>query len=212
MCLFNLAEQCLTACQAVYDAPQIVAGPDGRDAASVTSGGPMRILAFRGTLPDGPAAILDWFNDLHAELVTDDRFPGRVHAGFLSSLTALWPELLGLAEQPAPDGKPLVITGHSKGGALAFLAGWLLRDLNPLVLTFAAPRAGNHAFASRYALRALRFENPADVVPHLPPLLYTHAGSRVDAPPWFVPPETPFANHSLATGYAPWVACQEVSR
>lgn len=202
--MLGIVQRCYDACQAVYNEPQIIAGPEGRDGASVLTYPTCRVLAFRGTLTEGPAAKADWLNDFHADRVTDDRFPGRVHAGFLSSVTALGPSILGLAEQPA-DGLPLLITGHSKGGALAVLAGWLLRESGPVVVTFAAPRCGDSDFAAAFRLPCFRFENRRDLVPSLPPVFYSPAGCAINSPAWFSAGEGLQRNHSLETGYKPWV-------
>lgn len=189
----NLAPTLLAACEAVYDSPQIIAGPSGRDAASFLSAD--SILVFRGTLTEGLAAESDWINDFHADLISDPRYPGKVHQGFSQSLTALWPFIA--------DCRPKYITGHSKGGALALLAGWLFKDSDPVVITFAAPRVGNVGFARSYA-KAFRYENPKDIVPKLPPW-YASPGSQIVAPASFTPPKGIAANHTLETGYKPWV-------
>jgi len=199
------APSLLDICDHVYYSSQIVAGPKGRDGASVIELLDCRVLAFRGTLTEGSATVLDWLNDLHADLISDDRFPGRVHTGFAASLTALWPGIIELATQSGDD-RPLCITGHSKGGALAFLAAHLLAALNPVCITFAAPRVGDRRFVMGYdCAKTWRYENPRDIVPHLPPLRYESCGFQVVAPACFVPPEGVQANHSLATGYKPWV-------
>jgi hypothetical protein len=197
----------LEACQLAYDSPQIQAGPDGRDGASLIEADDCRILAFRGTVSTGSTwrVIEDWLNDLHANQIHDERFPGKVHAGFASSLTALWPAIMERAEATAQD-KPLVITGHSKGGSLSFLAGWLFRALRPAVVTFGAAMVANHEFASAYDLLTYRFENPGDRVPHLPPVLYASCGSCVMAPRSFAPSASAIENHQIETGYKPWVA------
>jgi len=74
----------------------------------------------------------------------------------------------------------ITITGHSLGGSLATVyASWLewtFKSNNHLyknidVITFAAPAAGNAAFAGDFNARfpnAMRFENINDIVPKLP--------------------------------------------
>ena len=78
-----------------------------------------------------------------------------------------------------PPGTPLLVTGHSLGGNLAtVLAGWVSSqrgpaagapDPNTIVYTFAAPAAGNTAFAGAFTTRfpnSWRYWNALDVVPH----------------------------------------------
>jgi hypothetical protein len=146
------------------------------------------ILAFRGTLPfdfhDFPS-LRDWLNNFAAELVRPDWLPddspARVHQGFLGSLESL--RTLGALDevnrqlQAVGPGAPLLITGHSKGGALASLAAlrfWAKNQMPSRVITFAAPRVGDRAFADVYNNAPIvhtRYEFQDDLVPHLPPRL-----------------------------------------
>jgi hypothetical protein len=141
------------------------------------------ILSFRGTLPPSldPGKDLwrildDWLNDADVELVKGKNLPGVVHKGFLESLDDLWPyiEQLKLAEV-VKSGKSLLITGHSKGGALMYLATARLATLKVPVAaaySFAAPRAGDKAFVAGFEAmqkNACRYEYKDDIVPHLPP-------------------------------------------
>jgi len=160
--------------------------PDGYNACywGETTDGAV-ILAFRGTLPPSDASegsteffdvLLDWLNDGHIKQVKGQDLAGLVHAGFLLSLDALWPvlDLAGLRAAVAA-GRRLYVTGHSKGGSLAYLAAYRLirSDIKPAaVYTFAAARAGNRDFTTAFdqvCPSAWRFEYRDDVVPHLPP-------------------------------------------
>ena len=150
------------------------------------------ILAFRGTLPlqaNGPPRQIlgDWLNNTSTALVDGlpIGIPGKIHAGYAESLANLWDSpggLAGLLERMAcahAKGLPLLVTGHSKGGALAVLAALKLANLGAAelmpasVVSFGAPRAGNPSFAAAYEAalggRTWRFENRDDLVPHLPP-------------------------------------------
>jgi hypothetical protein len=80
----------------------------------------------------------------------------------------------------APEGTPILITGHSLGGCLASalapcVASWMSSPSSLSVYTIAAPSPGNEDFASYYnALftapsgnsTAFRFFNSLDVVPN----------------------------------------------
>lgn len=105
---------CIDACNDCYDGADIVAGPDGRDGASIsTLPTGETVLAFRGTLVGhNLVSVIDWINDFHAELLKCDAFPGRVHAGFMGSLNDLWLPMLEALEGPevttefVPDPEP----------------------------------------------------------------------------------------------------------
>src|SRR5437867_5475633 len=165
------------------DVPDAVPdGADGIDAAVVGRNVDGVIVAFRGTLPltfdSGPAAfcqsLLDWLNNVQAVQVPG--YGGMVHGGFADSLAGLWRDLEPKIRARVGAGTRIYVTGHSKGGALADLAAIRLADdaqLPPTaVYTYAAPRAGNGAFADHYRQRiaeSWRVENRDDIVPHLPP-------------------------------------------
>jgi Lipase (class 3) len=158
------------------------AGQDLIDAGLVGVTPDALILAFRGTLSfqtDDVAALADWFNDFNLQLRPWEG-PGRAHAGFVADLDALWTGAgMGAAAADliaAEPGKPVWVTGHSKGGALAHLLAWRLRQAYPQtpiqVITFAAPRAGDAPCAAAIAAAApglLRYEYGVDIVPHAPP-------------------------------------------
>ncbi len=138
------------------------------------------IVAFRGTLPprspDHRQTLLDWINDFHAELITVDGLPGKVHEGFWGSLQSLWPQLVPEVKKQMSGDRPLYITGHSKGGGMAHLAAMQLavqEGLKATVCTFAGPHPGNEAFAAAYnqAMASTRYEYADDLVPHVPPSL-----------------------------------------
>ncbi len=77
-----------------------------------------------------------------------------------------------------PAGATISVAGHSLGGALATL--YVLENAktsqvhNPLICTFASPRAGDSAFVAAFnalGLTSWRFANGPDVVPDLPPYI-----------------------------------------
>lgn len=179
----------------------IVDGPDAIDACIVGRTPDGLVVAFRGTPPIDDKTkplkerIRDWCNDFRAKLVTSPGLPGRVHAGFVGAVNALWADAAKeIRRQLALSNVPtaLFLTGHSKGGAMASLAAlkWLQESAGtPTVTTFAAPRAGSDDFAAaanKMVPSFKRFENRNDIVPHLPPhitlipLLNAATDSRFD--------------------------------
>jgi hypothetical protein len=137
------------------------------------------LIAFRGTLnPFGPGDwIRDWVHDFEVKPVSLPGQIGSIHSGFWSALETLWPLLTKTLDAIDPQlERPLFLTGHSKGGALATLAAWRARSLwnRPVgeVVTFASPRVGDGAFRKTYEAAGIaqtRYEYGDDLVPHLPP-------------------------------------------
>jgi hypothetical protein len=99
--------------------------------------------------------------------------PGR-HLGFAIAYGAVHQEIATCLSR-LPVGTPVVLTGHSLGGALAQIGAVELAALGyPIaaVITFGAPLVGNKSFADEYAEAGLspktvRFESTSDSVPRL---------------------------------------------
>jgi predicted lipase len=146
------------------------------------------VVAFRGSqCPTSLDGFKDWLltnaNNLlilpEGRIGTDFAAAGvgaRFHRGFLGALAEVWEPLSG-AVQAAIDERerPLWVTGHSLGGAIALLAAWRLqRQFIPVheVVTFGAPMIGNaaaaEAFQREFPNRIYRYVDIEDPVPLLP--------------------------------------------
>ncbi|MCA9062569.1 MAG: lipase family protein [Planctomycetaceae bacterium] len=103
--------------------------------------------------------------------------PGQVHRGFLAQLKAVQADVIRALDAHGGRQRPVIITGHSQGGAEAALATAALAAAGfsvEMTYTFAAPRAGTAEFARAVTSPVHRFEFGDDVVPHLPPTLIRH--------------------------------------
>lgn len=108
-----------------------------------------------------------------------------LHAGFYRIIVSVVNEVID-ALRRQPTGKPIVITGHSLGGALAQLLAYYLDAYHfPIhaVYTFGGPRVGNAAGVKLYgdlAKITYRVTHGADIVPWIPWLwgAYKHAGAE----------------------------------
>ena len=146
------------------------------------------VVAFRGSqAPTSLDGFKDWLltnaNNLlvvpEGRIGTDFAAAGvgaRFHRGFMEALAEIW-EPLSAAVREALDAKerPLWVTGHSLGGAIALLAAWRFqRQFLPVheVVTFGAPMVGNAAaaaaFAREFPNRVFRYVDVEDPVPLLP--------------------------------------------
>jgi hypothetical protein len=94
-----------------------------------------------------------------------------VHRGYARELDALGGLLHEMAGDHAMGGKPVYVTGHSAGGALATLAARRLHaagtDVRAAVV-LSAPRVGDRRYAASYPVPLLRIEHRHDLIPHLP--------------------------------------------
>jgi triacylglycerol lipase len=160
------------------------------------------VVAFRGT--ESPAT-LDGLKDvlltdaMNLLVVPEGRFGhdlsaagvgARFHKGFVDALATIWDPLATAVEAEVKRrDRPVWLTGHSLGGALALLAAWLLkRRFVPVheVCTFGAPMIGNkvasEAFNREFAGRVFRYVNGRDPVPKLPTMsLVANEFLHVDA-------------------------------
>ncbi len=162
------------------------------------------VVAFRGSQsPTTLDGLKDWLltnanNYLilpQGQIGTDFAAAGvgaRFHRGFLQALGDIWERLLAAVSQlvEASD-RPLWVTGHSLGGALALMAAWRLqRNFIKVheVVTFGAPMVGNaaaaQAFEQEFAGKIFRYVNLEDPVPLLPSIslvanCYAHCQSEV---------------------------------
>jgi triacylglycerol lipase len=138
------------------------------------------ILAFRGT-----DTAPDWLTNAAAAMVETPH--GRAHLGFWTAIHgpgSHWEEIRAAL---AFHGKPIWITGHSQGAALALLAAMDAKEHGiPVagVYVYGCPRVGDAALASAMPSPVFRVVNETDVVTHVPvpiPLVlpYKHAGERV---------------------------------
>jgi len=139
------------------------------------------IVSFQGTITefglDGVFrfdTLIDWIQNLRIEQLktSSTGLPGLVHEGFFSQLDLIYDQLKSAL--PVGGNKPIVVTGHSQGGAIATLATKRLQNDGFRVketYTFAAPRAGDVVFARSVRTPFHRIEFGHDIVPHVPPLL-----------------------------------------
>lgn len=150
----------------LIDAPFDRAGTQ----AFLAQGPDFAVLAFRGS--DDLDA---WMTNINA-LPVPWRGGGKVHKGFAAALDSVWPEIEAVL--PRVRG-PLLVTGHSLGGALAVLAASLLPEAR--LFTYGAPRVGDGAFRGAMETRpglARRYIDDRDVVCRVPPVAlgYRHVG------------------------------------
>lgn len=188
----GLAQKLAAASAAAYDlSPMITIESEKTDGGvKIEDWGDVTVLAFRGTrdLKDW-AADLRFFKKAIARRI-------RVHEGFLGDADSLLPRVVDYllpSRLPKTSCKPLLITGHSLGGALASLAAYFLQREGFTVrgvYTFASPRVGNPGWRNAYLHSGLwpktfRIARAGDAVPHVPglfqPLLdgYRHVGNEI---------------------------------
>ena len=160
------------------------------------------VVAFRGT--ESPAT-LDGLKDIlltdamNLLVVPEGRLGhdlsaagvgARFHKGFADAIADIWPPLAEAIEvEVKRRDRPVWLTGHSLGGALALYAAWLLkRRFVPVheVCTFGAPMIGNRvaceAINREFAGKIFRYVNGRDPVPKLPTMsLVANEFVHVDA-------------------------------
>lgn len=139
------------------------------------------VLAFRGS-----GSAVDWVSDFIAQQTPYRAVKngGQTHKGFTDIYMSARAQILAIIEK-LPGDKPLFITGHSLGGALATLAAIDIacnsHISSPIVYTFGTPRVGDPKFVRLYNSKISthwRFQNEYDIVPHLPTLVYQSPNTK----------------------------------
>ena len=163
------------------------------------------LIAFRGT-----ETVLGGFSnaDVFPRPAADLGITGNVHGGYQNLTRRFHAPVQDLLTQtPA---KPIFLTGHSLGGALALIEALVLEGRGypvAAVYTFGQPRVGDETFRQaadrRLGGRYYRLAAPEDITPHVPPTQAT-----VDLFSRLLPDRIPFARSLLAgplerLGYAP---------
>lgn len=130
------------------------------------------IVAFRGT----ELSLLNWrdlITSLRSRLVRFVGGAGQVHDGYQSAVWALLPLI-----RPHLGGT-VYLCGHSMGGAMATVAGALIKPA--AVYSFNAPKCGDQAFAENYPAVHYRFESRNDFVTWFPSSTeeWAHVGNQI---------------------------------
>ena len=132
------------------------------------------VFAFRGTDSAG-----DWFKNIQIvpSSTTINGTTFGVHQGFKNYYTSAKNWFKEQYRSAIRTGYRIIITGHSLGGAAAFIAaGYAAGDFNHVpdaVVTYGAPITGNEAFGNYYKSvvgcdRTLRFTTGSDIIPTIP--------------------------------------------
>jgi hypothetical protein len=147
------------------------------------------VVAIRGTIPpsfknnDLREWLTDWAND--ADVLRRSWDPagshyGCVERGFGDATEILWPWIKdALLPLLADEPETVLVTGHSKGGAMTYLVASLIRETWPEldgkieVHAFAPAVAVDEVFEKEYAAKGLaakttRYQVQNDIVPFLP--------------------------------------------
>ena len=127
------------------------------------------IISFRGT-----TTLTHWplYNFRTQSVDVEGK---KVHSGFWDGLKKMQPYIRRILQEG--DEREIYLTGHSLGGALAFLAAFDLttyldnRGAKIHLCTFGQPRCGDQELVETVGRKVkayLRYENYLDPVPHLP--------------------------------------------
>lgn len=124
-------------------------------------------LAFRGT---EATSIKDIKSDAKATTTKCDS-GGNIHSGFKGAFEEVAIEIQSTLDREEFENKPLFITGHSLGGALATIAAKKLKHSGGMAscYTYGSPRVGDEEWISNIKTPLYRIVNAADCVTMMPP-------------------------------------------
>jgi triacylglycerol lipase len=140
-------------------------------------------LGFRGT---EATSIKDIRSDVKATIKICES-GGKIHTGFDDAFSQVAVEIQQFLNQEEFKDKPLFITGHSLGGALATVAAKKLSHRGGIAscYTFGSPRVGNVDWSTGIKTPIYRIVNAVDPVTMLPP-----SGVTIELSSWvlgFIP-------------------------
>lgn len=154
--------------------------------ALVASRAGVRIVSVRGS-----SEMSDWSSNSNdtTRPVWSLGIEGWIHRGYADQVESAVSNVKRALDR-GNDEAPVIVTGHSLGGAVAsVLATKLAKDGYPIgrLVTFAAPRAGDETFAraAKKALgkRAIRVVRPDDYIPRISPTsANAELGARIFKP------------------------------
>ena len=169
-------------CEEAYTNPTYSVGHDGHSVGHTNflyrKFADHQVLSYSGS-----KEIQDWAHDASI-IKAPYKDMGMVHTGFSSAYEELKPlqySVLGTTEIDKQT--PLVITGHSLGGATATLAALDLKQKGYNVVsltTFGCPRVGGSEFKAIYdkaGIPSYRYVNSYDMVPRIPKVAFEHVGT-----------------------------------
>lgn len=140
-------------------------------------------ITFRGT-EASKASVSDIFSNLTWPWPVAWQGRGRVHSGYVDHFNLIAFDALDMARK-VPTDRPLYVTGHSMGGALAtlfaswygsFVPDWKLAGL----VTFGAPKALNREAAQAIRAPVSRYTMPGDFASAWPPVFgLVHPGPEI---------------------------------
>lgn len=134
----------------------------------------LQIVAFRGTEAGSLVKGAGWFDVLRDARVLPwyDKDAGFAHAGFLKGGQRAAEFLAGIL----PHDRPVILTGHSLGGAVALVCAVKLHAKGFNVaewVGFASPKV--QLSSKQYPFKQTNYRHGADIVPLLPSLpFYRH--------------------------------------
>jgi triacylglycerol lipase len=149
-------------------------GPDSRGAYGyIAEHERFVLIAFRGT----ETALGGQRNtELLLQPAAALGIPGSVHSGYQALIRNMHDDILAMLVQSSSAAKPIFVTGHSLGGALAIIEAMALHGAGyPIaaVYGFGHPRVGDEIFRQTVGQnlggRYYRIDTPEDVAPHVPP-------------------------------------------
>ena len=143
-------------------------------------------VVFRGS-----EQKIDWYHNLLAWKYKLPNFKCKIHNGFYKQLND-YNNFIKISDQLKLEishnpSYAVYILGHSLGGALASIFGFLYANTTDnfiTVVTFASPRVGDNKFKELFEnqsnLRHFRFTNKNDIVPNFPIINYHHTGIHIN--------------------------------
>lgn len=164
-------------------------------------------IVFRGSESRTDWVINIMFRFRVASFVTNND-DVCAHSGFVYQWKGVRKQIVHVLKEKHDQSKPIVVCGHSLGGAVATIAAVELQNtgFHCILITFGSPRALNWYGMQKFKqdnITGYRITNGADVVTMVPVVMLHHVGMPIEChrkPWWYL---VSIIDHSMET-YAQW--------
>lgn len=123
---------------------------------------------------------LDVYNHLFSYGYPIPETKDKIHIGWYLAFLGVFEDIINLIQKENP--LITILVGHSYGGALAYIAGYFLKEIfNIRIISIASPRIGNKSFMDKiFPIVVKGIYKGMDIIPLIPFWFYSTKAEHTD--------------------------------